>query len=156
MFEIPSVIILIITSTRMHRSLVDFASGSSDVYEYDTLHFNASLPPLFSPSARPIWFRTNENPQLTSLVLSKAKGTDTALTALDRVEVSMHTAPEQHPTGTAMSGEGTSTTISTSEQISNRWYAIKAKPHSSIYMPPTNRLSISYFRDAKRLMPLGA
>jgi hypothetical protein len=43
MFEIPGVIILIITSTRMHRSLVDFASGSSDVYEYDTLHF----PPFF-------------------------------------------------------------------------------------------------------------
>jgi hypothetical protein len=67
----------------------------------------------------------------------------------------MHTAPEQHPTGTVMSGEGTSTTISTSEQISIRWCAIKAKPHSSIYMPPANRLSVSYFRDAKRLMPLG-
>ena len=59
-------------------------------------------------------FRTNETPQLTSLVFSKAKLTDTAPTALDRVEVSMHTAPEQYPTGPMMSGEGA---ISTSEQI---------------------------------------
>jgi hypothetical protein len=91
MFETPGLIIMTIAATRMHRSLIDFASGSSDM--------------------------TNESPQLTSLVLSKAKRTDTGPTALDRVEVSMHTPPEQYSTGPAMSGESTPTIVSTSEKI---------------------------------------
>jgi hypothetical protein len=109
MFETPGLIIMTIAATRMHRSLIDFASGSSDMY--DSLHF------LFFAQRVQCRFRTNESPQLTSLVLSKAKRTDTGPTALDRVEVSMHTPPEQYSTGPAMSGESTPTIVSTSEKI---------------------------------------
>ena len=38
MFETPSQIIMLIAATRMHRSLVNFASGSSS-NKYVTLHF---------------------------------------------------------------------------------------------------------------------
>jgi hypothetical protein len=33
MFQPPSVIIIAIAATRIHRSLVDFASGSADMYD---------------------------------------------------------------------------------------------------------------------------
>jgi hypothetical protein len=42
MFETPAVIIMTIAATRMHRSLVNFASVSSDVY--DALHFLSFYP----------------------------------------------------------------------------------------------------------------
>ncbi|KAH9976466.1 hypothetical protein BJV77DRAFT_603156 [Russula vinacea] len=76
MFETPAVIIMTIAATRMHRSLVNFASVSSDV--------------------------AHDNPQLSSLVFSKTKRTDTAPIALDRIEVTVQTAVtaiEQHSTG---------------------------------------------------------
>jgi hypothetical protein len=37
LFEVPSLVVMTIAATRMHRSLVDFASGSTEVY--DILHF---------------------------------------------------------------------------------------------------------------------
>lgn len=42
MFETPGVIVMTIAATQMHRSLVNFASGSPDVY--DTLHLLSIYP----------------------------------------------------------------------------------------------------------------
>ncbi|KAH9985091.1 hypothetical protein BJV77DRAFT_1071623 [Russula vinacea] len=91
MFETPAVIIMTIAATRMHRSLVNFASVSSDV--------------------------AHDNPQLSSLVFSKTKRTDTAPTALDRIEVTVQTAVtaiEQHSTG-HISDHDSSTIVSRGE-----------------------------------------
>jgi hypothetical protein len=44
LFQMPSVIMMVISATRIHRSLVDFASGSTDVYDLIT-------PCLFSHTA---------------------------------------------------------------------------------------------------------
>jgi hypothetical protein len=103
--EIPSQITLIIAATRMHCSLVNFASGSSNVY--DTLQFLS-----FFPLNR---FRAHESPQVSNLTSSKTKRADTPSTALDRVEIAMHTAIERHPTSSTKDDDS-STIISTSEQ----------------------------------------
>jgi len=34
LFEVPSQMVIIIAATRMHRSLLDFTSGPSDVYDH--------------------------------------------------------------------------------------------------------------------------
>ena len=105
LFEGSSQIIIIIAATRMHRSLVNFASGSSDVY--DTLQFLS----LFLLNR----FRAHENPQASNLTSSKTKRAGAPSTAMDRVEIAMHTAIEQHPT-CSMKDDDSSTIISTSEQ----------------------------------------
>ncbi|KAN0116416.1 hypothetical protein V8E52_006035 [Russula decolorans] len=89
LLEIPSQITLIIAATRMHCSLVNFASGSSNV--------------------------AHESPQVSNLTSSKTKRADTPSTALDRVEIAMHTAIERHPTSSTKDDDS-STIISTSEQ----------------------------------------
>jgi len=82
---------LIIAATRMHRSLVDFASGSSDVYD---AHF-LSLFPFSAADGR---FRVHGNPQMNNLASPKTKRTSTPSSALDRVEVAIHPAINSHPT----------------------------------------------------------
>ncbi|KAN0116417.1 hypothetical protein V8E52_006036 [Russula decolorans] len=91
LFEVPGQITIVIAATRMHRSLVNFASGSSDVAHE-------------SPS-----------PQVRNLTSSKTKRADTPSTALGRVEIAMHTAIERHPTSLTKDDDS-STIISTSEQ----------------------------------------
>jgi len=83
-FVSPGVIIMTITATRMHRSLVDFASCSE-----------------VSHGSHPV----------SSLEFSKSKPTDTPPTAPDLVEVSTDKPVEQHPTG--MSDDDLSSVIST-------------------------------------------
>jgi len=90
LFEVPSLIVMTIAATRMHRSLVDFASGSTEV--------------------------THENRPLSSLVFSKTKRTDAAPTTQDRIKVSVNSAFEQRSTGSKNGGDS-STVFSTSEQI---------------------------------------
>ncbi len=51
---------------------------------------------------------------MDSLVFSQTKRTETAPTALERVEVSMHRASKLHPTG-SKNDDDSSTVISTSE-----------------------------------------
>jgi hypothetical protein len=89
MFEISSQIAFIIAATRMHHCLVNFASGS-----YNVAH---------------------ESPKASNLTSSKTKGTDTPSTAVDRVEIAIHTATERHPT-CSTKDDNSSTIISTSEQ----------------------------------------
>ncbi|KAF8473075.1 hypothetical protein DFH94DRAFT_149922 [Russula ochroleuca] len=72
LFQTPCLITMIIAATRMHRSLVDFASGSSNM--------------------------GHENIQVSSLVFSKTKQADLASTTLHRVEIPMDPAFEQHQT----------------------------------------------------------
>jgi len=91
MFEAPSVIIMTIAATRMHRSLVKFAP--------DVMH---------------------ESPQLSSLGFAKTKQTDAPSTVPDRVEVVMHKTFEQHSTGSTSGGDSTtiySTTVTSSHSI---------------------------------------
>jgi len=90
LFEVPSLVVMTIAATRMHRSLVDFASGSTEV--------------------------RHESRPLSSLVFSKTKRGDTALTTLDRMDASVNRAFEQRSTGSKNDGDS-STVFSTSEQI---------------------------------------
>ena len=43
-------------------------------------------------------FRNCQNPQMSSLVFARAKQTDATSATLNRIEVTIHTAFEQHPT----------------------------------------------------------
>ncbi|KAN0103988.1 hypothetical protein V8E52_011418 [Russula decolorans] len=78
LFEIPGVIIMTIAATRMHRSLVNFASS-------DVVH---------------------GSPKISSLGFAKTKQTDAPSTIPDRVEVTIHKAFGQHPTSST-SGDST-------------------------------------------------
>ncbi|KAH9993639.1 hypothetical protein BJV77DRAFT_1067218 [Russula vinacea] len=72
LFETPCQLTMIIAATRMHRALVDFASGSSDM-----AHEKVKVSRLASPNT---------------------KQTDAAPTTPHRIEIAMDTAFEQHPT----------------------------------------------------------
>ncbi|KAN0103990.1 hypothetical protein V8E52_011420 [Russula decolorans] len=86
MFEIPGVIIMTIAATRMHRSLISFASS-------DVVH-------------------GSDGPQASSLAF-KTKQTDTSSTVpdSDRAEVVMHKAFGQHQTGSTSGGDSDLTTV---------------------------------------------
>ncbi|KAI0279380.1 hypothetical protein BGY98DRAFT_438463 [Russula aff. rugulosa BPL654] len=90
LFADSSQIIIIIVATRMHRSLVNFASGSS----------NAAY----------------ESPPVSNLTSFKIKQTSTPSTALDRVEMAIHTNTERHPTSSTRD-DISSTIVSTNEQM---------------------------------------
>ncbi|KAN0118725.1 hypothetical protein V8E52_004836 [Russula decolorans] len=72
----PGLITMTITATRTHRSLVDYASGFPDVVSAQE---NTKLPKR-------------------STVFSKTKRAQAALNSPDRIEVTVHTAFEQHTT----------------------------------------------------------
>jgi hypothetical protein len=86
MFVSPFSITVIISATRMHRCLVDFASRPPDMYE--TLRFLSFLPAQCFRRH----FRPHENLQVSSLEFSEAKRTDTAPNTLHRIEIVMDTA----------------------------------------------------------------
>ena len=108
MFEAPSVIIMTIAVTRMHRSLVNFTSGQS---EYETLFTSLLLP----THRGQFCFRViNTHPG--TLLFSKTKPS----TGLDRIEVVVDTTFEQHPKGTkneTKSDDSSSVLIRTSEHM---------------------------------------
>ena len=148
MFEIPTLIVLAICATRMHRSLVDFASRSSQVYDFPRF--------LFSPAqcVRCISAQ-EESHQGTTILFSKTKRTDTAPTARDRVEIVIHTSFEQHPTS-LVSGDDSST-VGIGEQVPQTVGGLsKLNLTQSINMPSTNRLSTSHSPATKRLTLPGA
>ncbi|KAF8492441.1 hypothetical protein F5888DRAFT_916359 [Russula emetica] len=72
----PGVIAMTIAATRLHRSLVDYASGFPDV----------------------VSARENINLPMSSAVSSNIKRAQAALDSSDRIEVTVHTAFEQHTT----------------------------------------------------------
>jgi hypothetical protein len=88
-FETPTLITLTIAATRMHRSLVDFVSRCPEV--------------------------AHKGPQVSSIVFSKTKQKDSIPTALDRIEIAVHTSFEQHPTSPVNNDD--SSTVSISEQV---------------------------------------
>ena len=101
---------MIIAATRMHRSLVDFAYGSTEVY--DILYFYS-----FSMLCVTYVVRTHENCAQICLEFSKAKRrTDTVPTTRDRISGSVSKVFDQRSTGSKNDGD-TSTVFSTSEQI---------------------------------------
>ena len=104
-----------IASTRMHRYLVNFASGSSD--EYGTLFISLFFPAKCNQCR----FRKYSVPQVSSLVFSKTivtKRTDT--TTPSRTEIGVGMASEYRPTGPVGDEvyEDPSTITGTSEQMS--------------------------------------
>ena len=128
MFETPTLITMTIAATRMHRSLIDFASKTSEVYD-------SPLHSFFPAQCGRCRFRVHEDPQLdSSIVILKPKRSlkrslgrsDTGPTAL---EVAVHTVFEQHPTDLVSNDDSSATSIS--EYPSNRWLLIKAESHST-------------------------
>ena len=106
MFETPGVIIMTIAATRMHRSLVNFAS--LDVYGPSLLCFSPAQCSLCH-------FRIHESPKtsnsVAALAFPKTKRTDAPSTVPDRVEVADF---ELHMTGSTNDSES-STIISISK-----------------------------------------
>ena len=100
-----------IAATRMYRSQIDFASGSTEMYDIFSSYFHAQCCLCC--------FRTLENPQLSSLVILKTKQTDLAPTTLDQTEikVTVNRAYEQCLTGGLKNGGDSSAVFSTSERI---------------------------------------
>jgi hypothetical protein len=99
-----------IAATRMHRSLVDFACGSAEVY--DILHFLS----YFHAQCDLYCFRMHESRPVSTLVFSKTKRTDPAPATLDQIQMSVNMASEQLSTDSKNDGDS-STVISTSDQI---------------------------------------
>lgn len=98
-----------IAATRMHRSLVDFAYGSTELY--DILHV------LYFHAQRDLYcFRMHESRPVSTLVFSKTKRTDPAPATLDQIQMSVNMASEQRSTDSKNDGDS-STVISTSDQI---------------------------------------
>jgi hypothetical protein len=89
----PGLIIMTIAATRMHRSLVDYASAFPDVY--DTLLLLSLYPTQRGQYRFRVTVRENINLPITSALFSKTKRAQTALNSLHRIEVNVHTSYEQ-------------------------------------------------------------
>jgi len=146
--ENPSLIVMIIAATRMHRSLVDFASGSTEMY--DTLHFLS----FFLAQHGLCRFSTRESRPMSNLVFSKTKRSDPAPTALDRVQVVTHKAFGQHSTG-SKNDDDSSSVIGTGELILHIGDPPPKLDLTQVSGPPASSISISYSGGTKRLTPLG-
>jgi hypothetical protein len=105
-------------------------------------HF--SIPFLFPAQCSRCRFRGHESPQVRS---SKTKRTDTPMTpstALDRVEIAIHTAIERDPTSST-EDDDSSTIINTSEQmpeISGHPSKVSLVVHPHTFCQPSLSLSI--------------
>lgn len=132
MFEVPSVIIMTIAVTRMHRALVNFASGQS---EYEAVFISLPLPTQHDQFR----FRVHDTPPDT-LIFSKTKRS-TPSAALDRIEVVVDTTFEQHPKGTksqTRSEDSSSIIINTSEHMPEIVVNLsKLNPTPGSTYPPT-------------------
>ncbi len=146
--ENPSLIVMIIAATRMHRSLVDFASGSTEMY--DALHFLSFILTQHGLCR----FSTRESRPMSDLVFSKTKRSDPAPTALDRVQVATHKAFGQHLTG-SKNDDDSSSVIGTGELILHIGDLPPKLDLTQVSGPPASSISISYSGGTKRLTPLG-
>jgi hypothetical protein len=81
---------MVIAATRMHRSLVDYATGSSDLYD--------SLAPSFLSPAHfhRCIFSANESFRDSGITNVQAKGAFTTPIPLDRMDFTVHMASEPH------------------------------------------------------------
>ena len=129
-----------IAATRMQRSLVDFTSGSTEVY--DILHFLSLFQCL-------VIARTHESRPLSSLVFSKTKRRrDTVPTTLDGINVSVNRVFEQGSTGSKNDGD-TSTVFSTSEKIPQMTGEPSKLDLTQASAHPQLTVSLSPIRDAE-------
>lgn len=95
----PAAIIMIIAATRMHRSLTDFARGSTDMYYiFDSI-------PLSAYRGRYRW-DISGNVQKRGFPFSKAKHTPAAQTSPGQMEVAFHVPREEDLTQTSHSAGG--------------------------------------------------
>src|SRR5258707_6810087 len=137
-YETPCLIPMVIVATRMHRHLVDFAFKPSDLYEISSLSFS-------SRSGGRCRFRAHENPQVSKIVFARARETDTTATMLNRIEVTVHTAFDEHPT--AEINDDGSSDMGTNDQGSQiACGTIKldlSQSSSEIHTPSADRLSVS-------------
>jgi len=110
---------MVIAATRMHRSLVDSASGFPDVYDTPGLLY------LLSYSTRAYRFRVSaqESKKLStsSAVFPKTKRAQATLGSQDRIEVTVHTAFEQHTTTQTNDHDSYNSTIKQVHEKPNAW-----------------------------------
>ena len=89
MFQTPMWLTMSIAATRMHRSLVDYTSGSTDMCD--------TLTPFRSPThCGQCSFSAQETVQHSKLSDPKSRQIPAASTSLDRMEVAVHVVSEQH------------------------------------------------------------
>jgi len=79
---------MVIAATRMHRSLVDFTTGSSNMYD--------TLTPSFLPPAHhgQCLSSANESFQDSGITIVKAKRAPTTEIPLDRMDLTVHVVSE--------------------------------------------------------------
>jgi len=92
MFQVPWMVTMTISATRMYRSLSDF--GSSDVYMYDILSFLSSLRSLCGRRH----CSSDHSLPVRGQPMSMIRGTGATRTPLPCIQVAVHTTHEHHPT----------------------------------------------------------
>jgi hypothetical protein len=96
MFQVPSLVTMAIIATRIHRSLVDFSSKSSDTYE----SFTSSRFPVHHDQYR---FSGYDNHPASGLALFKAKWTSVMSNPVQvTVDIEQHPAPQISLLGTSI------------------------------------------------------
>jgi hypothetical protein len=140
-FETPCLITMIIAATRMHRNLIDFASKPPRLVG----NFFAFL---FCPRS---WDRYHsreyQNLQVSDLVFARTKQTDTTPTTLNRIEVTVPTAFERHPT--AQKSGNYSSDMTTNEKRSPT--GPTSDDDSSTIISPSEHMS--HIGDSSKLDP---
>ena len=91
MFQPPSWITMSIAATRMHRSLVDYTSGSADMYDIVTSFRSPTHRGHRSFSTQGSLEHNNVPP-----MAPRTRRISAAPTSLDRMEVAVHVISEQH------------------------------------------------------------
>jgi len=92
--QAPAVVTMTIAATRMHRSLVDFAPGSSDVCVI--LH---TFPPAHDGQRR---FSVRENIQTSVPEFARAKQTHSTTIPPNPMGVAVRTVFEQYPSSSTL------------------------------------------------------
>ena len=116
MLVTPLLITMTITATRLHRSLVDYASGFPDVY--DTLSLLA-----FNPTQYRFRVSVQGDPKLPICrdVSLTAKRAQVALNPSDRIQVNVHTTFEQYTTTNTNDYDSYNTTNEQVHEKPNTW-----------------------------------
>jgi hypothetical protein len=112
---------------------------------------HSSTPFVFPTQCSRCHFRAHEIPQVSNPTSSRTKRADTPSTALDRVEISIHTAIERHPTGSTVDDDS-STVASTSEQTPHPSKVSLAAVNIHTPSASANRLCLLVFLRHQRLL----
>jgi hypothetical protein len=116
----PGLITTTITATRTHRSLVDYASGFPDVY--DTFNLLYLYPTQLWKYHFRVTAQENLKLRKSSTIFSKTKRARRAdLNSPDRIEVTVHTAFEQHTTTETNDHDSYNSTNEQVHEMPNAW-----------------------------------